>query len=113
MKRRPILVVIISVLLIATGIGGLIQHHAAIRVGNFGGLMIAVVEVLALTAGVFMLLGHDWARWLAMAWIAFHVIISFWNGWPKVLIHVVIFAIFAFALFRRDARDYFRPPRSA
>ena len=109
MKKRPILVILISVLLIATGIGGMIQHNAAIRAGNLGGISIAVVEIVAITAGVFMLLGHNWARWLAMAWITFHVVISAWNGWQKVLIHVVMFAVFALILFSRSAREYFRP----
>lgn len=109
MSKRPILVIIVSVVLIGTGIGGIVQHNAAIRVGDFSGISIAVVEIVAITAGVFMLLGHNWARWLAMLWIMFHIVLSVFHPWLQLVVHVVVFAVFAFVLFRRDAREYFRP----
>ena len=111
MKKRPILVIIVSVVLIATGIGGSVQHNAAIRVGNLGGISIAGVEIVAITSGVFMLLGHNWARWLAMLWITFHVVLSIFHPWMELVVHIIVFALFAFVLFRRDAREYFQPEK--
>jgi chromate transport protein ChrA len=110
-KKRPPLVILVSLVLIATGIGGLIQHNAEIRKAEFSGITIAVVEVVAITAGIFMLMRRNWARWLAMAWISFHVVMSFLHPWPKLVVHIVVFAVFALALFRRDARDHFEPPK--
>ena len=37
---------------------------------------ITVIGVAAVVAGVFMLRGRNWARWLALAWMASHVAIS-------------------------------------
>ncbi len=109
MKRPPILVIIVSVLLMATGIGGSIQHRAAILSGDRDGLTLAVFEVAAIVAGVFLLRGANWARWLAMTWIGAHVVISFFHPWKEFLTHVLVFAFFAFALFRRSSAAWFRP----
>jgi hypothetical protein len=38
-----------------------------------GAFLIEFTELLALIAGIFRLRRHDWARWLALAWMAFHV----------------------------------------
>ena len=109
MKKRPLLVILVSLVLIATGVGGLSQHNAEIRKAEFSDIMFAVVEVAAITAGIFMLLGHNWARWLAMAWITFHLAISVQP--VQFAIHITVLAFFALALFYRGARDYFHPSK--
>jgi hypothetical protein len=54
-----------------------------------------------------MLLGQNWARWLALLWMAFHVAISF--GVPQnLVIHSLFLVLIAWVLFRREARLYFR-----
>lgn len=106
-KRPPIPVFVISVLLIGTSLGGSIQHRVWTHVAEFDGATIAIVELAALVAGVFMLMGHTWARWLAMAWIAFHVAISIPHVWPELVVHVAVLGGFAFALFRRTSREFF------
>lgn len=111
MKTRPLLVILISILLIAVGVGGLIQHNGDIRKADASGISIAVSELVAITAGVFMLLRHNWARWLAMFWAGAHVIIGALHDWARFATHIVVFAVFAFALFHRHSRDYFEPPK--
>lgn len=106
-KRVPVLVIVIGVLLIATGIGGSIQHRVWAHLGSFDGAVMAVIEIAAIIAGVFMPLGHNWARWLAMAWIAFHVAISIPHLWPELVVHLLVFVAFAFALFRGPSREFF------
>jgi hypothetical protein len=55
-----------------------------------------------------MLRGSNWARWLAMLWIASHVIISAFHPIRELAIHILVFAMFAWVLFRPDAASYFR-----
>jgi hypothetical protein len=55
-----------------------------------------------------MLRGHNWARWLALAWMAFHVAISV-GHWQQFVPHAILFALFAYGLFRVDARGFFQP----
>ena len=43
-----------------------------------------LTELLAMVSGAFMLRGHNWARWLALAWIIFHVILSIFRLGPWI-----------------------------
>ena len=56
-----------------------------------------------------MLRGCNWARWLALAWIAFHVVLSAFHSLPEFALHAVLCAVFAYFLLRPDAALYFRP----
>jgi 4-hydroxybenzoate polyprenyltransferase len=58
-----------------------------------------------------MLRGHNWARWLALAWIGAHVILSAFNSLSQLAIHVVFFAILTFFLTRSTANRYYRAAR--
>jgi len=104
--RRPIAVWIIACLYIAVGALGLVGHFPRHMVFRQDDVWIELTELLALVAGVFMLLGKNWARWLAVAWIAFHVAIS-WPVVSRIAIHAAFLAVIAWALFRADARRYF------
>jgi len=64
-------------------------------------------ELLAFVAGVFMLRGHNWARWLAAAWMAFHVVISF-PVVRQIAIHSLFLAVIVWVLFQSRAREHFR-----
>ena len=70
--------------------------------------MILATELAALVAGVFLLRGANWARWLAIAWIAFHVALSF-GSLQRLVVHTVILLLFVYLLFRPSANAYFRP----
>lgn len=111
MTRRPIPITIIACLLLLVGVAGSVFHfcelgpHEAFRGAN---IWIFVVEFVAIVCGAFLLQGKNWARWLAMAWIAFHVVISFFDSGRKVATHVVILLLFAYFLFRSGANAYFR-----
>lgn len=108
--KRPLSVTIISCVYIAAGAMGLIYHLADFKGHSieWGIVGISLVRVLAIVAGVFMLRGKDWARWLALAWMAAHVGIGYLNGWTQAVTHAVFLAVIAFFLLRRDAADYFR-----
>ena len=116
MNKRPISVTIISLVLIASGVVGIAYHSSAFKAFHpfqFDVAGVLLIRVLAVIAGVFMLLGHNWARWLALVWIAAHVVISFYHSFGQVAIHAVVLVIFAYVLFRERARDYFGGVRLA
>lgn len=83
-------------------------RHLTARPFHSDDVRIGLVHVLAVVAGAFMLRGADWARWLAVVWMGFHVAISALNGWRGVVFHAIIFAGITFLLFRADARAWFR-----
>jgi len=111
MTARPVSVTLLSIILIAGGAVGLVYHFSELNLRQLlhnDALWVELVRILAIVAGIFMLRGRNWARWLAMAWIAFHVIISFWHPWSQLAMHALVFALFAFFLFRPAATRYFR-----
>ncbi len=59
-----------------------------------------------------MLRRQNWARWLALAWMAFHVIVSFFDRFRGLAVHCILFAVIAWFLLRPQAARYFRPVRS-
>ena len=111
MNRRPISVTIIACLLLLVGVAGSVFHLRELGLPQaFRGenIWIFVVEFVAIVCGAFLLYGKSWARWLAMVWIAFHVVVSFFDSGRKVATHVVILLLFAYFLFRPEANAYFR-----
>jgi hypothetical protein len=55
-----------------------------------------------------MLRRQNWARWLALAWMAFHVVVGALNSLQGALIHAVLLALIAGCLFNPEANRYFR-----
>lgn len=67
------------------GLGAMSRHsltEIALRLGT---------HILALVGGVFVLRGHIWARWLCVAWMGFHVVLSLGHPWLQLTIHAIFF----------------------
>lgn len=115
MKTRPLSITILSWLFIIFGsislVGGLLPlagTNTAQLIAEFKQhWMVHLSHLAALVAGLFMLRAHNWARWLLVAWIAFHVVVGALHGWIPLLTHVVIFAVILFFLFRRRSSEFF------
>jgi hypothetical protein len=104
-NRRPISVLVLACVYLAVGSIGFVAHFRDFRHSEF--IWIEITEVLAIIAGAFMLRGKNWARWLALVWMAFHVGLSAFGALRELLIHSLIFAVIAWILFRPEARRYF------
>lgn len=110
-NNRPLAVTILGCLYIAVGTIGFVSHASEIRSRHafqYDDVWVELVEVIAILSGTFMLRGHNWARWLALAWIAFHVILSAFHSWGEFAIHGLFCAAIAWFLFRPEAARYFR-----
>lgn len=77
------------------------QHPFQHTVG-YVGLFLAVV------GGVFMLRGCNWARWLLVVWMGFHLVIGLLHSPWSSAVHILLFAAVAGFLFGRAAQAYFR-----
>src|SRR5262249_17791312 len=109
-KKRPLTVSIVSWLFIATGAIGLVYHLREFKTSTTLQseiVWISLLRLLAIVSGIFMLLGRNWARWLALAWITFHVAISILISWQLVAFHGALLVLFAYFLYRPEARAYF------
>ena len=104
-NKRPVSVLVLSCLYIATGAIGFAYHFPEMMARQQDSVWIELVRLLAMLCGAFMLRGHNWARWLALVWMAFHVAISF-PVLGKVAFHLTFLVAIAWLLFRPDARRY-------
>lgn len=118
MNKRPLPVTIIASVYIVMGAIGFAYHWKEFEASHaFQGdiLWVELIRLVAIVSGIFMLRGHNWARWIALAWIAFHVLLSAFHGWPELAVHCLFCAVIAWLLFRPDSGRYFRAvqPRTA
>jgi len=111
MGRIPISVILIAGLYLVSGLVGLAYH--AIELGGAPGyetFWILLLRLLAVIGGIFALRGANWARWLLVAWILYHIILSLNHSITEVLSHIVIFLLTVLALFSKKARAFFGKP---
>jgi hypothetical protein len=107
-NKCPISIWIIACAYLAVGSIGFVYHFhlrelLALQRDSF---LIELTELLAIVSGAFLLRGQNWARWLALAWMGFHVAISF-PVLRQLIIHSLLFAVIAWFLFRPEAARYF------
>ncbi|HUL34342.1 MAG TPA: hypothetical protein VL128_10700 [Candidatus Eisenbacteria bacterium] len=110
--KRPLAVTVVAILYIAVGIVGSIGHgHEFLTRGGSRSeiFWIELTELLALLFGIFLLRGRNWARWGALAWMAFHVVLSVTEAYRGFAVHLVLLALFAWLLFRPSSSSFFRP----
>jgi uncharacterized membrane protein HdeD (DUF308 family) len=108
MNKRPIPVTIVAWLLIVMGVVGIAYHFTEFRsTPPSEYLLVLFVRLLAIVCGVFLLRGTSWARLLAMAWIAFHVVVSYFHSMQEAAMHAGFLVLFALALFYPAANRYF------
>lgn len=111
MKKRPISITVLACVYIAMGAIGFGYHFTELVQSGFRYDLIGVelVRLAAIVAGIFMLRARNWARWLALVWIAFHAVLSLFHTWPELAMHCLFFIVIAWLLFRPAAVRYFRP----
>lgn len=115
MKARPLSITIISWLFMIFGSIALLSGLLPLTGADTAQLvaefkthwMVHLSRLAAIVSGLFMLRAHNWARWLLVAWIVFHIVIGALHGWIPLVTHVLIFSVILFFLFRRTAREYF------
>jgi hypothetical protein len=113
-NKRPLSLTILGCIYIAVGTVGFVHHFKEFdgrHAFQYDAVWIELTELLAIVCGGFILRGQNWARWLALAWMAFHVVLSVFDAWPKFAIHCLFCAVIAWLLFRPDATRYFRRAR--
>ena len=109
MNKRPIYVTALGYLLIAAGAIGIVYHFTEFKsTPPSEYLLVLVVRLIAIVSGVYLLRGKDWARWLSIAWIACHLVISIFHTKQGIVVHAVVLIAFAVLLYLPVANQYFR-----
>lgn len=105
-------VIVVACLFLLVGIAAGIEQFPHLLAGQREAVTMEITEAAAILIGVCLLLRQGWARWLAVAWMVFHVVISFPDA-GKIVVHVVMSGLIAWALFRPESRGWFRRERVA
>ncbi|MSR60377.1 MAG: hypothetical protein EXS05_22515 [Planctomycetaceae bacterium] len=121
MSNRPRAILVIGWIFITVGcitlVAGLrplVDADASQRIAERPveyGLML-VTRIVAVLGGAFMLYGFNWARWLIVVWMGYHLILSLLHSPFELLIHTQIFGAVLYFLFRPQAAAYFRGTRA-
>src|SRR5512133_383497 len=103
-SQRPLSVTIIGCLFVAVGAFALAYHlteFKGLRPFDYELAAVCAIRFAALLGGVFLLRGRNWARWLLVVWMAYHIILSAFHSLSELAMHVVIFGIVGWFLFQR------------
>jgi hypothetical protein len=109
--KRPIPVTILGCLFIVVGVVGLAYHLSERPLDRWVAL-ISFIRVVAIVGGVFLLKGRNWARWLMIGWLGFHVGVSAFHSLPECIAHAVLFLAVAYFLLTPPDSKYFQASRS-
>lgn len=114
LKRRPLSVIIVAILFMLAGGVGFIYH--AMEFFEKGSMDVAFVwvlllRILAVVCGILLLQGVHWARWLALAWLAYHVVLSAFHSASETITHSILWIIVAVLLFIPKSAAYFTGER--
>ncbi|HEX5966202.1 MAG TPA: hypothetical protein VFY51_09720 [Pyrinomonadaceae bacterium] len=115
MKSRPLSITIIGWFFMIFGCVALLSGLLPLSGANRAQLvaefkthwMVHLSRLAQIASGLFILRGHNWARWLLVAWIVFHIVVGALHGWVQFLTHVVLFSVILFFMFRPRANEYF------
>jgi hypothetical protein len=105
--KRPFQVTLLGWLFIVVGIVSTAYHLLKSTLDRWM-VPIVLVGITAVVAGVFLLRGARWARWLVLAWLAFHVVVSALNSLGEAMPHVVLLLVIGYVLLGPPTSKYFQ-----
>jgi uncharacterized membrane protein len=105
--KRPFSVAFLGWLFIVVGLAALCYHLVKGRL-DFWIIPIALVEITAIVAGIFLLKGRNWARWLVLIWLAFHVVVSALDSLSSSVPHFLLLIAISYFLFTPPDSRYFK-----
>jgi hypothetical protein len=105
--KRPFGITFLGWLFMAVGLIGVAYH---VKDGfDRWTILIVAVRAIAIVGGIFLLKGRNWARWLLLAWAAFHVFVGALHSPSNAIAHFVLLGVIAYFLLTPPASGYFRP----
>jgi hypothetical protein len=113
--KRPLLVTLVACVYILVGTIGFLYHFGEFwrtRAFHWDFVVTELSELLAVLFGIFLLRGQNWARWGALAWMLFHVVISAFGAFREFAVHALICVVITWCLFRPEAARYFGAART-
>ncbi len=114
MKSRPLPVIIVALLFILTGSAGLVYHikdYFSPDYTWYGVSWVLLLRITAIACGFLLLYQVNWARWLAIVWLGYHVAIGALHSTAEMIAHIVFLIIVSVLLYLPVSSVYFKRPR--
>jgi hypothetical protein len=108
--KRPFQVTMLGWLFIVVGTLSTTYHLLKNPLDRWT-IPIALVGIIAVVAGVFLLRGARWSRWLLLVWLAFHVVVSALNSISNAIAHVALLLVVGYFLLGPPTSKYFQRAR--
>ncbi len=103
--------ILVACLYLVVGVVGFTYHFHELLTLQNDAIWVELTESAAIVCGIFMLRRQNWARWLAVAWIVFHVTLSAFRSFQEFAIHCLFGVVIAWVLFDPRATRHFHPAR--
>jgi hypothetical protein len=110
-KNRPLPVIIVSILFIIAGIVGFVYHFKEFFEPDarlYELLWVQFVRITAIICGFLLLMSINWARWLAIVWLMYHVVISAFHSTSEMFSHIAILLLVVVLLYLPISSAFFR-----
>lgn len=111
MKNRPVPVLIVAAIFIIAGCTGIIYHSRDFLDPNYQLpelIWVMLLRVAAIACGVLLIFRVNWARWLAIAWLLYHIVISTFHSTSEVITHTVFLIVVTVLLYLPVSNIYFK-----
>ncbi|MGA8677268.1 MAG: hypothetical protein WA867_06895 [Candidatus Acidiferrales bacterium] len=105
--KRPFEVTLLGWFFIAVGTFAAVYHLSTAALDRWM-IVILLFEGVGILAGAFLLKGARWARWLALAWVAAHVVVGALNSLAEALPHLVLLVAIGYFLLGSPTAEYYR-----
>jgi hypothetical protein len=110
MKRPPLPVLIVATVLILAGVVGFFYHlkdFADPAEKLYVVVLVELLRIVAIVSGILLLRGSNYGRWLSIAWVLLHVVISMFNSIEQTITHALVLAIVCILLYLPVSSLYF------
>jgi hypothetical protein len=109
--KRPLSVTILGLLLMVMGVVGFFYHLKELDLSSpfsNDAVLVLVVRLIAVAAGLLLLRASNIGRWLAILWMSYHVVLSFFHPVSELAMHLAFLALILVILFHPKVREYFK-----
>jgi uncharacterized membrane protein len=104
--KRPFTVTFLGSLFIVVGLVSTIYHLLTSPL-DYWMVPVSLVGIIAIVGGVFLIKGRDWARWLMLSWLAFHVFVSALHSLSGSMAHLLLLIAVGYFLLTPPDSKYF------
>ncbi len=109
--KRPFQIIVIALLFIVGGLATLVVPVLKNPLNRWT-LALALLGIIAIVGGIFVYKGRGWARWVVLAWLAFHVVVSALNSLSLAAAHLVLLIAVGYFLLVPPTSKYFNSANS-